>query len=451
MQTLIERMRAFLGLRQLRYGANASAMTVLLLALLVMGNVLAVRFHRRIDVTATQSFSISQQSKQIVAALNQPLEVVGYFGAQDKALQSDVESRLKEYVAATPRFSYRFVDPDTDPVAATNDNITSYGTIVVKYADRKIQASGSDEKAITGAILKASQDVQTTVYVLTGHRERSLDNVDPNGLSQLQVVLTDDNFKVAPINLTISTTIPLSNSLLLVADPQDPFTQPEFQSILDYINNGGRMVLMSNPLSVTPLEVLLQVWGLEWQPDIIIDEQSQVGNPLAPAVLQYPYTDITRNMTGQASVFNSVRSIKEIGNPPPQVTRQIFLSSSAKSSAATKFTDGNVEVQEGDAQGPLNFGYILESPTKMRAVLIGDVDFVSNGYLQAAQANAALFRNAVAWATAQDSLIAVPTIAPIDRKVFLTNDQSTLIFYSCVIGLPLLFVVTGIAVWWRRR
>lgn len=53
MQTLIERMRAFLGLRQLRYGANASAMTVLLLALLVMGNVLAVRFHRRIDVTAT--------------------------------------------------------------------------------------------------------------------------------------------------------------------------------------------------------------------------------------------------------------------------------------------------------------------------------------------------------------------------------------------------------------
>jgi ABC-type uncharacterized transport system involved in gliding motility auxiliary subunit len=451
MQTLIQRMRAFLGLRQLRYGANASAMTILLLALLVMVNVLAVRFHRRIDVTATQSFSISQQSKQIVAALNQPLEVVGYFGAQDKVLQSDVESRLKEYVAASSRFSYRFVDPDTDPVAAKNDNISSYGTIVVKYADRKIQASGSDEKAITGAILKASQDVQTTVYVLTGHRERSLDNVDPAGLSQLQVVLTDDNFKVAPINLTISATIPLSNSLLIVADPQDPLTQPEFQSILDYLNNGGRMVLMANPLSPTPMDALLEIWGLEWQPDIIIDEQSQMGNPLAPAVVEYPYTDITRSMTGQASVFNSVRSIKEVGNPPPEVVRQVFLRSSVKSSAATKFTDGNVEVQESDAQGPLNFGYMIESPTKMRVALIGDVDFVSNGYIQAAQANAALFRNAVAWATAQDSLIAVPTIAPIDRKVFLTNDQSTLIFYSCVIGLPLLFVVTGIAVWWRRR
>jgi ABC-type uncharacterized transport system involved in gliding motility auxiliary subunit len=451
MQTLIQRMRAFLGLRQLRYGANASAMTILLLALLVMANILAVRFHRRIDVTATQSFSISQQSKQIVAALTQPIEVVGYFGAQDKALQSDVESRLKEYVAASPQFSYRFVDPDTDPVAAKNDNIANYGTIVVKYAGRKMQATASDEKAITGAILKVSQESPTTVYVLTGHRERSLDNTDPNGLSQLQVVLSEDNFNVQPINLTISTTIPLSNSLLLVADPQDAFTQSEFQIMLDYINKGGRMVLMTNPLSITPFDILMQVWGLEWQPDIIIDQQSQVGNPLAPAVLEYPYTEITRNMTGQASVFNSVRSIKEIGNPPPQVTRRVFLSSSAKSSAATKFTDGQVEVQESDAQGPLNFGYMLESPTKMRVAIIGDVDFVTNGYIQNAQANAALFRNTIAWATAQESLIAVPTIAPIDRKVFLTNDQSTLIFYSCVIGLPLLFIVTGIAVWWRRR
>lgn len=451
MQTLIQRMRAFLGLRQLRYGANASAMTILLLALLVMANILAVRFHRRVDVTATQSFSISQQSKQIVAALTQPIEVVGYFGAQDKALQSDVESRLKEYVAASSRFSYRFVDPDIDPVAAKNDNISTYGTLVVKYAGRRMPTTGSDEKAITGAILKVSQENPTTIYVLTGHRERSLDNTDPNGLSQLKVILSEDNFNVQPINLTISTTIPFSNSLLLVADPQDPFTQPEFQTMLDYTNKGGRMVLLSNPLSITPFDILMQVWGLEWQPDIIIDQQSQVGNPLAPAVLEYPYTEITRNMNGQASVFNSVRSIKEIGNPPPQVTRKMFLSSSAKSSAATKFTNGQVEVQADDAKGPLNFGYMLESPTKMRIAIIGDVDFVSNGYIQNAQANAALFRNTVAWATAQESLIAVPTIAPIDRKVFLTNDQSTLIFYSCVIGLPLLFVITGITVWWRRR
>ena len=83
--------------------------------------------------------------------------------------------------------------------------------------------------------------------------------------------------------------------------------------------------------------------------------------------------------------------------------------------------------------------------------MIGDADFISNGYIRNAQANATLIRNAIAWAGAQDALINLPLPDPIDRQVFLTDDQSSLIFYSSVLGLPLLFVVTGIVVWWRRR
>lgn len=127
------------------------------------------------------------------------------------------------------------------------------------------------------------------------------------------------------------------------------------------------------------------------------------------------------------------------------------MASSARSSAATDFTDGQVKTQESDAVGPLNFGYILESPNKSRVVVIGDVDFITNGYINAAQANATLIRNTIAWAGAQDALISLPLPEPVNRQIFLTDDQSALIFYSCVIGLPLLFVVTGIVVWWRRR
>ena len=125
MQTILTRIQAVLGLRSVRYGANASAMTVLMIALVVMINVLGVRYHRRFDVTANKEFSISQQSKQIVQTLKKPLEIVGYFGAQDNTQKDDVDSRLKEYVAASPLISYRFVNPDTDPVAAKTDNITA--------------------------------------------------------------------------------------------------------------------------------------------------------------------------------------------------------------------------------------------------------------------------------------------------------------------------------------
>lgn len=451
MQTIIARIQAVLGLRSVRYGANASAMSLLLIALVVMINVLGVRYHRRVDVTANKEFSISQQSTQIVQTLQTPLEIVGYYGAQDNAQKDDVESRLKEYAAASPLISYRFVNPDTDPVAAKADNITAYGTLVFKYGGKSLQSTSGDEKGITSTILKLTQNVQTTVYVLTGHKERSLDTMDQAGISELKVVLEDDNFKVQPINLTISNTIPLSDSVLLIADPQDEPTQDEFNSIITYVNGGGRLVLLSNPLSTPPLAMLLQMWGLEWQNDIIVDQQSQIGNPIAPAVLEYPYTELTRNLNGQATVFNSARSIKEIGQAPDGYTRQAFLVSSARSSAATDFSDGQVKTQASDAVGPLNFGYLIESPTKSRVVVVGDVDFVSNGYIRAAQANAALIRNAVAWAGAQEALISLPIPDPVNRQVFLTDDQSALIFYSCVLGLPLLFVVTGVVVWWRRR
>ncbi|MEY3990581.1 MAG: hypothetical protein RI985_1662 [Chloroflexota bacterium] len=453
MQKFIDTLKSIFGGRSVRYGANATAMTLLFVAVLVMVNVLAVRYPQRIDMTATQQFTISQQTKQILAGLNGPIEIVGYFGSQDRALETDVDNRLKEYVSASSQVSYRFIDPDRDPVAARNDNISSYGEIIVKYGDRKISANGSDEKAITGAILQATQDVQTTVYFLTGHGERTIDDYNAQNISDVRTLLEENNFVVDTINLTVQSAVPLENTVLVIADPQQELSADENRLIGEYFQNGGRLIVLSDPLSPAPLTELMATWGLAWQDDMIVDQQSQLGNPLAPAVLEYPYTDITRDLLGQASVFNSVRSIKETSEPgsvPEGVDLRVMLQSSENSSAATDFTNGQVQVQETDAVGPLLFGYAI-TVGDGRAVVIGDADFISNGYLTVAQANGALFRNAVAWAATQDALISLPEPEFVDRRVFLTDSQSTLVFYSSVLGLPLLFIVSGIVVWWRRR
>ncbi len=453
MHKFIDSLKSIFGGRSVRYGANATAMTLLFVAVLVMVNVLAVRNHRRIDMTATQQFTISQQTRQILSGLKGPIEIVGYFGTQDRALESDVDNRLKEYVAASNQVSYRFIDPDRDPIAARNDNISSYGQIVVKYGDRTIVASGSDEKAITGAILQATQETQTTVYFLTGHGERTLDDYNAQAISDVRTLLEENNFIVENINLTVQPAVPVENSVLVVADPQQALSADETRLIGEFFQNGGRLIVLSDPMSEAPLPDLMASWGLAWQNDMIVDQQSQLGNPLAPAVLEYPYTDITRDLAGQASVFNSVRSIKETSEPgsvPEGVDLRVLLQSSTNSSAATDFSNGQVQVQAGDTPGPLTFGYAI-TVGQGRAVVIGDADFVSNGYLKVAQANGALFRNAVAWVAAQDALISLPEPEFVNRQVFLTDAQSTLIFYSSVLGLPLLFVITGIVVWWRRR
>src|SRR4029079_13304360 len=93
----------------------------------------------------------------------------------------------------------------------------------------------------------------------------------------------------------------------------------------------------------------------------------------------------------------------------------------------------------------------LNTSAKSRIVAIGDADFAANGVLASAQGNNAFFRNAIAWLAAQDQLIALPAKTPADRSIFLTAGQGQFMFYSSVGGLPLLVLVAGVGVCWRRR
>src|SRR6266545_2872978 len=420
--------------RQVRFGANATVMAIALLGILIFLNILAARNHKRWDLTANKDFSLSQQTVQIIQNVKRPVQITGFFGKADQSARQDLESKLKEYTSRSSLITYRAVDPDTDPATARTYNITSYGTLVFESGGRRQQTTGTDEQDLTGALLKVIQDRQPTVYFLTGHRERSIDGSDRLDYSQARQALEQDNFRVTTLNLTISNTIPLSNTVLVVADPP-------------------------------PLAGVLQAAGLSWNDDLLIDQQSDLGNPTALAVVEYPASPIAKDLNGQASLFPTVRTIKKAPDTPTDVTASSLLQSSQNSQAATDFKSGEVRPSQSDQKGPLTFGYSIEgairpsgtysgtlgTTAKARVVAIGDADFAANGVLASAQGNSAFFRNAVAWLAAQDQLIALPPKTPTDRSIFLTAGQGQFMFYSSVLGLPLLVLVAGVGVWWRRR
>jgi len=453
------------GKRQVRFGANATVMTIALLGILILLNILAVRNHKRWDLTANQDFSLSQQTVQIIQSVKRPVQITSFFGKADQSARQDLESKIKEYTSRSSQITYRAVDPDTDPTTARAYNITSYGTLVFESDGRKQQTTGTDEQALTAALLKVIQDGQPTVYFLTGHRERSIDGSDRLDYSQARSALEQDNFRVTTLNLTISNTIPLSNTVLVVADPQTQVQPREEQAINKYLAGGGRLMVLANPLDPPPLAGVLQAAGLSWNDDLLIDQQSELGNPVAPAVADYPASPIAKDLNGQASLFPTARTIKKAPDTPTDLTVTALLQSSQNSQAATDFKSGEVRPSQSDQKGPLPFGYSVEgaitpsgtysgtlnTSAKARIVAIGDADFAANDVLASAQGNSAFFRNAIAWLAAQDQLIAVPTKTPTDRSMFLTAGQGQFTFYSSVAGLPLLVLLAGVVVWWRRR
>jgi ABC-type uncharacterized transport system involved in gliding motility auxiliary subunit len=93
-----------------------------------------------------------------------------------------------------------------------------------------------------------------------------------------------------------------------------------------------------------------------------------------------------------------------------------------------------------------------EQETKEKRVLvaIGDSDFVANRNLQ--QGNPDLFMNSLNWLTEEEELI---SIRPKDQGQAtvrsLSGRQLRLVTYSSIFAIPLILLIIGGVVWWKRR
>jgi ABC-type uncharacterized transport system involved in gliding motility auxiliary subunit len=85
-----------------------------------------------------------------------------------------------------------------------------------------------------------------------------------------------------------------------------------------------------------------------------------------------------------------------------------------------------------------------------RVVIAGDSDFASNQLLSF-QGNSNFFSNVVNWLAQQENLIAIRPRDAEDRRIQLTADQGSRIFYLAVFIIPGLLFLNAIRVWWRRR
>jgi ABC-type uncharacterized transport system involved in gliding motility auxiliary subunit len=103
------------------------------------------------------------------------------------------------------------------------------------------------------------------------------------------------------------------------------------------------------------------------------------------------------------------------------------------------------------AASPASEGESTEKkPAEGRVTAIGDADFASNQLL-AFQGNQDFLLNVVAWLAQDPDLISIRPKEPDDQRMYLTRQQQQNVSWLALIVLPGLFVVLGIASWWRRR
>ncbi len=453
--------------RSALYSGNTLAIAVAALVILGLINVLASRYQQKLDLTANQQFTLSDQSIKLAEALPEPVHVTGWLTANDSRKQA-FQTLLNDYQShSNGKLTYDFNDPEAHPADAVAAGITSTGTIVYQMGDKKQTSTGTTEKDVSTALVKLERP-EKVLYFTTGHGERSLDGSGPQDYGTIKQNLTTDNFTITPLNLLTQRAVPDDAAAVVIAGPTAPLLQEELDALKAYVDGGGKLIVLMGPNSKTDLSSILQNYGVAFSGNVVIDPVKSVPqDPRVVVVDSYGTQAITQDLR-DLTFFPLSTNITYPSTPPSGMTITPLAQSSPSSWASSNFQQLQPE-QASDPKGPLALAVAVDAGSSSsssstapgatpastspsaRIVLIGSPDLISDNSLQQVPGNSTLFLNAANWVAEEDNLINVRVPDTTPRTLVLTSSQMNLIAYSSFLFLPLAVLAAGAAVWWTRR
>ncbi len=451
--------RRTLGKRSTKFGANALAMILIVLGLLIVVNFLGNRHHHRFDITAGGRFSLSDHTSKVLKSLKQDVSISAFFRQESKELRD----LLSEYAFGSKHINFRFIDPDQEPGITKRYEVTQYGTVVVESGDKEEKINTLLEQDLTNAILKVTREGKKVIYVLDGHGERDIDSAEPTGFQQVREALENENYEVKKLVVASQEGVPGDCSVLLVAGPQKDPLPGELEYMAAYLNRGGKLLALVDPSPAAGLSLFLAGWGLQVGQNLVIDA-SGVGRlfgtgPAMPLVTSYEPHPITENFDIM-TFFPMARSITPSSPPPEGLEVQSLLQTGRNSWGETEILGDRAKFdRDKDLEGPVTIAAVVDQEdqadttaagAKTRLVVFGDSDFASNAYFSFS-GNGDLFMNAINWLAEEEELISIRPKGLEDRRITLTARQSRMVFYLSVILMPLAALVLGALVWIRRR
>ena len=227
--------------RQAKYGAYAGAYILVILAVLGALNFLANRYSKSYDSTSNKQFSLSDQTKNVVAKLDAPMQITVF--AQEPEFQR-YHDKLNEYQYSSKQVTTDYVDPDKKPAIAKQNQIQQYGTIVINYKGRTERVTSDNEQDVTNAIIKVVSGQQRKVYFTQGHGEKDKDGSEREGYNAIAGAMGRENYALEKLVLAQQGAVPDDASVVIVAGPKIDFFPNEIEALKKYLDKQGKLLLL---------------------------------------------------------------------------------------------------------------------------------------------------------------------------------------------------------------
>ena len=493
--------------RSTQSGTNAFVATLSVLVILGLINFLGIRYHLRLDLTDSQLFTLSPQSRELVSNLPETMKV--WLFSKEQNIQD--RELLDNYHRQSNKFKFEYVDPQLKPGIAEKFGVKDYGEVYLEFQNKRqvVQIISENERLsevkLTARLQQITSSKTAKIYFLQGHGERPL-SASKGAISQAIQGLIDKNFITSGLNLAEQPQVPDDAAVIVVAGPQKELLTGEVTALQNYLNRGGNLLLMIDPNTNPKIDTILKDWGVRLDNRLAIDTSGanlQLG-PAAILVTEYGQHPITKDFGKNISVYPLTRPL-EIDSVSGIESMALLKTKPYPSSwAESDQKSEKLEFNEGkDLKGPLTLGVALtrklsnqtsptptpiptnsptpiptnsptpiptnsptpiptNSPTPIptnspatakesRLVVFGNSNFAVDG-LFGQQLNGDVFLNSVSWLSQQDQqLLSIRPKEPKNRRIIISTFQANLLTISALFLLPLIGLVTGFIIWWKRR
>ena len=453
------KIQQFITGRQARYGGNTLITVLAFAGILIVGNVLAYQNPKQLaDLTEEQANTLAPEMLAALETLPEKIKATAFFS---QSRSTEAADKLLNNIKANSggKFDYEFIDPDRNPALVQQLGITGDGKVLLEMGDHKEIAASASEDELLQAMIRLINPEDRVVYFLTGHGERDTEQVneDNTSFTRAKSTLESKNYVVRSLNLLAENKVPEDADLIVIAGPVQPVTANEVRILREYLNNGGSLFVMENPVVLTnfddqpdPLaEMLVDDWGISLDNDVVIDLENA-----DPGIAVGAYYDsvhpITRKMNALVTFFPLTRSLS-IVNAVENVQTTLLIQTTERSWGETDLN--NPGFDEGiETPGPMILAVSGENTSSGgRVVVVGTSHFASDQYFST-YGNGDLFANSVDWAAEQENLTNITPKTPVTRT-FLPASQGRILFLMFIVAfaIPGIFIALGIYTWAVRR
>lgn len=462
------------------------------LALVFPLNYLAAEHNERWDLAYFKTTEPGTSTMALVANLTEPVHVRVF-----QPTSSDVTPELMPYfetlATQNPKFTVELVDHAAEPLLTKELKVRDNGYVALTTKDGTEDATtkswkiGTDLDKAKRNLKKLDEEFQKRLldvakgdriaYFTVGHGElnwKTQSELPDDKISGLKQILQNLNFKVKELGLAdgLGNAVPEDATVVFVLGPTGGFQPGELQSLTEYVDAGGALIVAAEP-NTTTLDPLLAHLGLKLG-------EGQLATRQALLRRTGDTTDKLNLVTNKYSSHDSTNTLSKYSKQMPLVlVGSGWLDETSDHRGKVTMTvrslqdtfadlDGDItlngeETEEirpvaAAASGPALGDAVDDegNPLEYRAIITADAQIFSDLAISTQfdptfpPPNAQFALDGVNWAIGEEALTGT-TESEEDIKIEHTQEDQAKWFYSTSAGIPLLLLLLGVVRVRRRR